>query len=373
MTSVTDPYELKQRLHAAATRSIELGLNALLITPGADLRYLTGYAAPDLERLTCLVVPALGKGDPYLVVPELEADQAQASPLGRLDIQSVSYGETADPYAEIGRRIGAASGIGLANRMWAEKVLAFRAVFPKAELSLSDAILGQLRIVKSQAEIEALTQAGRAIDRVHARVPELLRAGRSGREVARDIAEAILDTGHESVDFVIVGSGPNGASPHHGYNDRILEPGDQIVVDIGGTMPDGYCSDCTRTYSLGEPSEEFNRLYRVLYEAQEAARVAVEQAVPFEQIDAAARDVISAAGYGEQFLHRTGHGIGLETHEPPYVVEGNKELVRIGNTFSIEPGIYFSGRFGARIEDIVVATAEGAESLNNQPRELVIV
>jgi Xaa-Pro aminopeptidase len=232
--------------------------------------------------------------------------------------------------------------------------------------------LRALRIRKSAAEIAALRDAGEAIDRVHARVPGWLEPGRTEREVAADICDAIVAEGHARADFAIVASGPNAASPHHGAGDRVLAPGDVIVVDIGGTMPSGYCSDCTRTYALGEAPAEFLAYYQVLLDAQKAACAAVRPGVTAAAVDAAAREPIAAAGYGEHFIHRTGHGIGLEVHEDPYIVAGNEELIEPGMAFSIEPGIY-PGAHGARIEDIVVCGEQGVDRLNNGPRELVVV
>ena len=199
-----------------------------------------------------------------------------------------------------------------------------------------------------------------------------LRPGLTEREVGAVITEAILAEGHATVDFVIVGSGPNAASPHHDVSDRVLAVGDVVVVDIGGTMPSGYCSDSTRTYAIGEPPAEFVAYYDVLYDAQEAACAAVRPGVTAESVDAAAREPITAAGYGEAFFHRTGHGIGLEAHEDPYIVAGNGEVLEPGMAFSVEPGIY-PGPHGARIEDIVVCTADGYERLNNTRRELFVV
>jgi Xaa-Pro aminopeptidase len=220
--------------------------------------------------------------------------------------------------------------------------------------------------------VDALREAGEAIDRVHAQVPGWLKPGESERAVGSRIANAILAEGHAQVDFTIVASGPNGASPHHELSDRILQEGDVVVVDIGGTMPSGYCSDSTRTYALGSAPADFLAYYPVLQEAQEAACQAVRPGVTCESVDAAARSLIAAAGYGEQFIHRTGHGIGLETHEDPYIVSGNTRELEPGMAFSVEPGIY-PGPHGARIEDIVVCTKTGAERLNNRPHDLMIV
>jgi Xaa-Pro aminopeptidase len=256
--------------------------------------------------------------------------------------------------------------------MWALMVLRFAAALPRARQELASTALSPLRSRTSPAEIAALREAGQAIDRVHAQVPGWLRAGRTERQVAADIGEAIIAEGHSNADFAIVASGPNGASPHHTAGDRILRAGDAIVVDIGGTMPTGYCSDCTRTYVLGEPAAEFAAYYQVLKDAQDAACAAVRPGASAESIDAAAREPITAAGFGHFFLHRTGHGIGLETHEDPYIVAGNAEPLQAGHAFSVEPGIY-PGDDGARIEDIVVCTDTGCERLNNVTRELVCV
>ena len=358
------------RLADAATAASFAGLDALLLTPGPDLRYVVGYDAHALERLTCLAVPVAG--DPFLIVPRLELPAAKASPAGGLGIELVPWDETDDPYALAARRLGSPAAVGLADRMWALMVLRFRAAFPSARQELASSALGPLRARKSPAEVAALRAAGQAIDRVHAQVPGWLAAGRTERQVAADIIDAILAEGHAQADFAIVASGPNAASPHHTASDRLLREGDAVVVDIGGTMPSGYCSDCTRTYVIGEPPDDFAAYYQVLKDAQDAACAAVRPGVAAEAIDAAAREPITAAGYGEYFVHRTGHGIGLETHEDPYIVSGNAEPLRPGHAFSVEPGIY-PGPHGARIEDIVVCTDDGCERLNLATRELVSV
>jgi Xaa-Pro aminopeptidase len=370
----TDLYPA-DRVERAAAAAAEAGLAALLLTPGPDLRYLTGYDAHQLERLTCLAVPAAsGAGhEPFLVVPRLEFPAAQASPAGGVGFEIIPWDETDDPYAIVTKRLGAVSGpVGLSDRMWALMVLRFRDALPGVGQELASLALGALRVRKTPAEVSALRAAGEAIDRVHARVPGWLRAGRTERQVAADIADAIIQEGHARVDFTIVGSGPNAASPHHEVSDRVLQRGDAVVVDIGGTMPSGYCSDCTRTYVIGEPPPEFAAYYRVLRDAQQASFAAVRPGVTAEAVDAAARGPIAAAGYSEYFVHRTGHGIGLETHEDPYIVSGNAEQLQPGMAFSIEPGIY-PGPHGARIEDIVICTEQGGERLNNASRELVCV
>jgi len=373
------------RLGLAAAAAARAGIGALLLTPGPDLRYLTGYDALATERLTCLAVPA--DGPAFLVAPRLELRSVQASPAGGLGLDIVAWDETDDPYRLVADRLGrpgspgspgapgtpdALESVGLADQMWAMMVLRFRDALPGARLGLASTAMRGLRIRKTDAEVAALRQAGAAIDRVHGRVPGLLRPGRTEREVAADIGGAIIAEGHARADFVIVGSGPNAARPHHEPSGRILAAGDTVVVDIGGTMPSGYCSDCTRTYAIGSPPPEVTAYYQVLQEAQEIACAAVRPGVSAEAVDAAARDPITAAGYGEYFVHRTGHGIGLETHEDPYIVPGNTEALVPGMAFSVEPGIY-PGPHGARIEDIVVCTPDGGKRLNNVTRELVVV
>jgi Xaa-Pro aminopeptidase len=344
------------------------GLGAVLLTPGPDLRYVTGYDAKQLERLTCLVVPA--EGEPALVVPRLELPAAQAA-IGQ-QLEMLPWGETEDPFALVASRLGDVDSVGLSDRMWALFTLRFRDALPGARQVLASGVLRDLRMRKSAAEVSALREAGQAIDRVHAQVAGWLKPGISEKAVGARIASAILTEGHVQVDFTIVASGPNAASPHHDVSDRVLQRGDAVVVDIGGTMPSGYCSDCTRTYVIGEAPPDFAAYYRVLRDAQQAAFAAVQPGVTAEAVDAAARRPIAADGYGEYFVHRTGHGIGLETHEDPYIVSGNAEPLQPGMAFSIEPGIY-PGPHGARIEDIVICTGQGGERLNNVSRELVCV
>lgn len=360
------------RLADAQARAAAAGIDALLVTPGPDLRYLTGYDAIPLERLTCLVLSA--GGQPRIVVPLLERAAAQASPIGGQDIEIVTWGETDDPYALVASLLPRSTDrVALDDHMAAAKVLGLRAALPDAEQVLAGPVIREMRMRKTPAEVQALREAAAAIDAVHSLVGEWLKPGRTEREVGEDIAAAIRLVGHVTVDFVIVGSGPNGASPHHEVSDRVIQPGEPVVVDIGGTMPSGYCSDETRTYALGEPDADFLASYEVLQRAQAAACDHVQPGVSAESVDAAARGVITEAGYGELFIHRTGHGIGLETHEDPYIVSGNTELLEPGMAFSIEPGIYQPGRHGARIEDIVVVTDDGVERLNLRPRDLVVL
>jgi Xaa-Pro aminopeptidase len=343
------------------------GIDTLLVTPGADLRYLTGYAALPLERLTCLVLPA--HGDPTLIVPALEGPAAAAS---GVDVEIATWGELDDPFALVTDLVGDAATIGLDDHMWASRVFALKSAIPNARQVLAGPLVQELRIRKDPDEVAALRDAGLAIDRVHARMGEWLRPGRTEREVGADIARAIVDEGHVTVDFVIVGSGPNGASPHHELSNRTIEEGDPVVIDIGGTTAAGYCSDSTRNYLAGGTvPAEYAEFYAVLESAQRAQLDYAGPGVTAESVDAVGRALIAEAGFGDRFIHRTGHGIGQETHEEPYIVEGNDIVLEEGMAFSIEPGIYLEGRFGARIEDIVVCTADGLEVLNNTPRGLV--
>ncbi len=359
---------MTSRLDRAQALAQREGVDALLVTPGADLRYLTGYAAKPLERLTCLVVRK--DSDPVLVVPRLEKQAALDS---GTEVELATWDETEDPFALVASIVGDAAGsVAVDDQMWASRVFALGAALPVTDQVLAGPLLTELRMRKDAAEVAALRAAGEAIDRVHARMGEFLRVGRTEREVGADIARAILEEGHETVDFVIVGSGPNGASPHHEVSDRVIGAGEPVVVDLGGTTPEGYCSDSTRNYVAGgEPPADYLEMYDVLLAAQTAQREHARAGVTAESVDAVGRDLMTQAGIGELFLHRTGHGIGQETHEEPYIVAGNTLPLEVGMAFSIEPGFYVEGRHGARIEDIAVITEQGLEVLNVRPRELV--
>lgn len=373
-TPAPAPAGLRARIDRARQASAAANTDALLIAPGSDLRYLLGQAGGSFERLTTLLVPS-GDGVPSLVLPKLEAAGYADVPIEELGVELVTWVDGDDPYALVAdllRRTGTPKRIAVSDATIALHVLALRAALPDAEQVLAGPIVRELRMRKDADEVAALRAAAEAIDRVHARVPEFLRPGRTEAEVGADIAAAIVAEGHAAAEFVIVGSGPNGASPHHDVSDRVIEPGDVVVVDIGGPIPQGYNSDCTRTYCVGEPRlADVRSTYAVLQEAQRAAVAAVRPGVTAQAVDAAARDVITAAGFGEQFIHRTGHGIGLDVHEEPYVMAGNELVLEPGFAFSVEPGIYLEGRWGARIEDIVVVTEDGVEALNKRPHELV--
>lgn len=359
-----------QRLRSAVAATRQAGLAGLIITPGYDLRYLVGSRAQTFERLTALVLPV--DGEPTVVVPRMELASLRESAVTELGLSVRDWVDGDDPYRLVADALGGGTTTAVTDSMPALHLLPLADVLGVVPVLATD-VLRRLRMIKDAAEIDALCTAGAAIDRVHARVPGFLAPGRTEADVAADIAEAIVAEGHSEVAFIIVGSGPNGADPHHGCSDRELRHGDIVVVDIGGPYEPGYNSDSTRTYSLGEPNSEVAHRYSVLQRAQQSAVSAVRPGVAAEQVDAVARGVLAAEGLAEVFVHRTGHGIGLSVHEEPYIVAGNDMPLEVGMAFSVEPGIYFPGEWGARIEDILIVTDDGAMSVNNRPHDLIVV
>ncbi|WP_080794943.1 M24 family metallopeptidase [Corynebacterium pacaense] len=368
--SIFPPEVYTRRIAAAQRGAKAAGLDGLIIGSGAELAYLTGSWLSTHERLSALVIPA--DGAPTMVIPAVDRGDGALSAIPDLNIIAWVDGE--DPHALAVGAVGAESisALAIGSSITADHLIPLQELMGRsAQTVLAARVLAELFVAKDPEEIDQLRAAGRAIDRVHRQVPHLLRAGRTESEVADDISALILRE-HSAVDFIIVGSGPNGANPHHSFSDRVLVPGDVVVVDIGGTYGLGYHSDCTRTYVVegGVVPEDFRRLYDVLHEAQLAARTQARPGVTAWSVDSAARGIIEDAGYGAEFIHRTGHGIGLSTHEEPFIMAGNELILEPGMTFSIEPGIYVEGRYGARIEDIVTITEDGCELLNNLPREL---
>ncbi len=345
------------------------GVDALLLSLGADLPWLTGYTAMPLERLTMLVLPV--DDDAVLVVPELEAPRVTESP----DVMALRpWSETEDPVEIVAGLVGDRRRLAIADRTWATFLLQLQARLPAATWQLASQVTGPLRAVKDGEEVTALARASAAADRVAEQLVggAVALIGRTEAEVSADIGRRLVAEGHQHVNFAIVGSGPNSASPHHDAGARRIGPGEAIVCDFGGTM-DGYCSDITRTVFTGEPPPEFRDLYAVLQEAQAAAVAAAVVGTPCEDVDGVARRIITEGGYGPHFIHRTGHGIGLEEHEDPYIVGGNCEPLAPGHAFSVEPGIYLAQRYGARIEDIVVAQPGGPRPLNEVDHALALV
>jgi Xaa-Pro aminopeptidase len=368
-----------KRLERAAAATAAAGLDALLIGVGSDLRYLTGYEAMPLERLTLLALVA-GE-EPFIVVPRLERGAAESGL--RTPIEIRTWEETDDPYAMVADAIDArrepSVRIGLSDTMIALHVLRLQAaVTAEATYESASTVLRELRMVKDADEIALLRLAAQAADRVVSQIAGGRLIGRTEADVARDVRERLIAEGHEEAHFAIVGSGPNSASPHHEASERVIQAGEPIVLDIGGTLG-GYGSDITRTLWVtgGDPAagpdERFRHLFAVLHGAQEAATRAVRPGIACAAVDAAARTPIEAEGFGEAFFHRTGHGIGLEGHEDPYLIAGNDLSLRPGMAFSVEPGIYFPGQYGARIEDIVVCGEDGPIVLNEASRGLYVV
>lgn len=361
---MSDP--LRARRDRAAEYAAEAGLDGLLVTPGADLEYLTGYPAMPLERLTMLALRP--GGDPVMVVPMLERPAALATPAREVEVIGWTDGE--DPYRLLLGLIGKGR-YAIGDASWTSHALSLQSA-GIGELVASGAALPLLRAVKDAGELAALRAAGAGADRSFAEIVHLPFAGRRELDVAADLARLLRENGHENVDFTIVGSGPNSASPHHDPSERIIRGGDAVVLDFGGRA-DSYCSDITRTVFVGEPTAEQRQVYEIVRAAQQAAFEAVAPGVRAQDVDRAARAVIVEAGFGERFIHRTGHGIGREVHEPPYIIEGNETVLTEGMTFSDEPGIYIAGRFGVRIEDQVAVTSTGAERLNEATRDPVVV
>ncbi|MEW6568609.1 MAG: Xaa-Pro peptidase family protein [Chloroflexota bacterium] len=348
------------------------GLQALALTPGPSLYYLTGLSFHLMERPVIGLFPPSGRA--CLVLPELEREKAEAS---GLDLRLESYGEEEPARAEaLSRALSALSlsdgRIGIEPlRMRVMELRLLERVAPSAQFVPAEAVIASLRLAKEAAEVEAMRQAVRAAESALEAALPLVRAGMSERELASELTLQMLRAGSEpELPFPpIVASGPNSALPHAVASDRRLQPGDLVLLDWGASVR-GYISDLTRTFSLGPPSDEWLRLHSVVAQANAAGREAVRPGATCADVDRAARAVIASAGYGEAFLHRTGHGIGLEAHEPPYIRGDNPEPLARGMTFTIEPGIYFPGRGGIRIEDNVLVTPEGSDCLTTLPRQL---
>ncbi len=346
------------------------GLAGALVTPGPDLLYLTGYAPVAItERLTMLVIPA--DGSPSMIVPTLERPDVEEAPSSsKLTVSD--WPDGSDPYEAAAPMIDPNGRYAISDSAWAMHVLGLQGRLPKSGYVSMTEALPMLRAVKDEEELRRLSAAAEAADAAYYDIVQVAFAGRTEAEIGADLADALRAHGHSEVNFTVVGSGPNGANPHHEMGERVIEEGDMVVLDFGG-MKDGYASDTTRAVHVGDATDEETKVHEIVVEAQQAGFEAVRPGVTCQDIDRAARKVITAAGYGEYFIHRTGHGIGLASHEPPYMVEGEEHLLEPGMCFSIEPGIYLPGRFGVRIEDIVAVTAEGGRRLNATPHEIKIV
>lgn len=353
----------------AAARCRDAQVAALLLAPGSDLTYFSGYRIFSSERLTCLVLPSDGAAT--LVVPQLEAPRAAtAAP----DLARATWTETADPYALVASLVTQSGAIAVADQMWASFALRLQGAMPGRAFRAASEITRELRMRKDRAELDALRAVSAAADRAYLRALDLEFAGRTELQIGADLAMLLRDEGHDEVGFTIVAAGEDGASPHHHTGERKIRTGDTVVLDFGGTR-DGYGSDITRTVHVGDrPDDEVVRVHDVVRRAQEAGYAAARAGATAESVDAAARAVIGDAGYGDYFIHRLGHGIGLDGHEHPYLVSGNAQRLEAGMAFSIEPGVYLPGRFGVRIEDIAIIGDDGtSEALNRVDRALATV
>ncbi len=370
MSSPTvDPSVYLDRLARVRATMTERNIDTLLLSVGHDLPYLSGYTAMPLERLTMLVVPR--DADATMLIPALEAPRVQELD-GVFDL--LPWGETQDPTAIVAGLASGSSRIAVGDQMWARFLVELLPQLPGVEYTRAVDVVGPLRMSKDQAEIDALAAAGAAVDRIAGELQrgEIPLVGRTEAEVSAHLGRRIIEEGHDKVNFAIVAAGENAASPHHHAGSRVIRENEIVLCDFGGTMA-GYCSDTTRCVYTGEPTAEVAEAYAVLHEAQRVGAEAGVVGTPCEEVDRATRKVIDDAGFGEFFIHRTGHGIGLEEHEDPYIVEGNTLPLEAGHAYSVEPGIYVPGKWGMRLEDIVVATATGPQRLNNSDHGLISV
>jgi Xaa-Pro aminopeptidase len=358
------------RMRRVVSAGAEKGLAGVIVTPGPDLVWLTGYQPTAItERLTMLVLST--DNEPKLLVPILERPDAEAA-AGAGSVSLIDWEDGSDPYEFATPLLRSDGEFGISDSAWAMHLLGLQRALPGSRYRSLTESLPMMRAVKDSNELMRLAAAGEAADSAYGEIVQRRFAGRRETEVAADLADLLREFGHEQVDFTVVGSGPNGANPHHEAGDRVIEPGDAVVLDFGG-LRFGYGSDTTRTVCVGEPTSQIREVHEVVRRAQQAGVDAVRPGVSCQEIDRAARKIISDAEYGEQFIHRTGHGIGVTTHEPPYMVEGEEQPLVPGMCFSVEPGIYLAGRFGVRIEDIVTVTSEGGKRLNNTDHGLRVV
>ena len=328
----------------------EAGVEAMLLSVGADLPWLIGYEAMPLERLTMLVLPA--DGDPTLVIPAFEVPRVVERP-GLFSI--APWGETDDPIGIVVDRVGAAGNLAIGDHTWSRFLVALQAEMPAASWVDAGSITSPLRAVKDEVEVARLQAAADGVDRVAdaLRSGEIPLIGRTEADVSAELSRRILAEGHAKVNFAIVASGENAASPHHHASDKVIGPGEVVLCDFGGTTAEphgepGYCSDITRCVYTGEPPADYREAYSALQDAQARAVEAARVGTPAAAVDKVARDRLAEAALDQWFIHRLGHGIGVEAHEDPYLVEGNDIPLASGHAFSIEPGFYIAGRWGGQ-------------------------
>lgn len=360
------PFE--RRTRRAQSRLAAVGADCLALPPGRDCYYLTGVEGEQSDRLQLFLVPA--KGDPTFVVPRLEADPIRATTWVD-DVRTWDDDTGPDPVLDPVLDEMSPSRLLLGDRMWTEFALALQGRLPDASVGLASEALAPLRRRKDDREHDALRAAADAADATMNDVRALGAdaVGMTEADLADYIETRLAAHGGEGLAFdTIVASGPNGADPHHASGDREIRAGDPVVLDFG-TRVAGYVSDQTRTVVFdGDPPAEFETVHAVVREAQSAGVAAVEPGVRTGEVDRAVREVIEEAGHGDRFVHRTGHGVGLEIHEEPNVAQGGETELEPGMAFSVEPGVYLPDRFGVRIEDLVVVTEDGVERLNHTDR-----
>lgn len=357
-----------KRIEAVQEKMRREGYVLLILGPTNNMFYFTGLRTYADERLQAVAIPA--EGETIAILPEMYKEEAEATLPACFAL--FTWADRQDPLQLLKKALpgGFAGRIAVDNTYRADHLLQIMSVFPGSSFEPASGLVESLRMYKDHTEIELLARAGKLADRVMEKVREEIRPGISEKELALFIETSFKELG-DNISFApIVAAGPNSASPHHSPGDRKLREGDFVVIDCGG-LAGGYCSDITRTFCLGKAHEEMKKIYRTVQEAQQAALEAVAGGCSGEEADAAAREVITRAGYGAYFTHRTGHGIGLDIHEAPYLVEGNAAMLSPGMVFSIEPGIYLPGKYGVRIEDIVVVTGQGARRLNYFDRDLL--
>jgi Xaa-Pro aminopeptidase len=365
----------ERRLQSFMAQMTATNVDAAVLTFGAEVPWLIGYEPMPLERVTALVLRH--NEAPVLLVPEIEAPRVRT----RGDLfELLPWREGADPFELLERRLQGAREIVVSDRGWSAWTLTLmERLDPSTRFQRASLLSTPIRRKKDDVEMLTLAAAAAAADEVALLLQggEIRFRGRTERDLSDEIGRRLVAFGHRHMNFAIVGSGPNSASPHHEASDRTMESGDFVVCDFGGTFcvndEPGYCSDTTRTFSIGEPLVESRELFEVLYRSQETVRRDLRPGMTLEAADQLARSVIDEGGFGDYFIHRLGHGIGLEEHEEPYLAPGVSGTLEAGDAFSIEPGIYLSGRLGARIEDIAVATEDGVISLNTSPRTLTVV
>ena len=363
-----------ERIERVRAQMQALDVQVLLLSVGPELPYLTGYEAMPLERLTMLVLPV--DGDATLLVPRLEAPRVVERP----DVFRLApWDETDDPVERTAELVGGARSVAIGDRTWSRFLVDLLPALDVHRWVRGNDVVGPIRAVKDAAEIDALVAAGAAADRVAAQLQsgKIPLRGRTEAEVSADIGRRLVDEGHHKVNFAIVAAGPNASSPHHEPGAAVIEDGQAVLCDFGGTMHGpggvGYCSDMTRVVAVGSAPDELTEAYAALHDAQQAAVAGAVVGATCESVDRIARQHLVDAGWGEWFIHRTGHGIGIEEHEDPYIVEGNGTPLVAGHAFSVEPGVYPPGRWGIRLEDIVVATDDGPLACNRADHSLVVV